>query len=110
MAPGQHEHRVVHDPQPLLLLQEISLLMTTTMTGATVKFRCERDVLVEALATATRAVASRGGALPVLSGVKLDLRGDQLQLAGSDLDLTIQVEVTVAGQVNGVTVLPARLL
>ena len=27
------------------------------------KFRCERDVLVEALATATRAVTSRGGAL-----------------------------------------------
>jgi DNA polymerase-3 subunit beta len=75
-----------------------------------VKFRCERDVLVEALATATRAVASRGGALPVLSGVKVDLGGDQLRLAGSDLDLTIQVEVTVAGQVDGVTVLPARLL
>ena len=64
------------------------------------KFRCERDVLVEALATATRAVASRGGALPVLSGVKIDLRGDQLQLAGSDLDLTIQVEVTVSGQID----------
>ena len=37
------------------------------------KFRCERDVLVEALGTATRAVASRGGALPVLSGVKAEL-------------------------------------
>ena len=32
------------------------------------KFRCERDVLVEALGTAGRAVANRGGALPVLSG------------------------------------------
>ena len=42
------------------------------------KFRCERDVLVEALATATRAVASRGGALPVLSGVRAELAGDQL--------------------------------
>ena len=31
-----------------------------------VKFRCERDVLVEALGTAGRAVSSRGGALPVL--------------------------------------------
>jgi DNA polymerase III subunit beta len=51
-----------------------------------VKFRCERDVLVEALGTATRAVASRGGALPV-----------------------IQVSVTVAGQADGVAVLPARL-
>jgi DNA polymerase-3 subunit beta len=74
-----------------------------------VKFRCERDVLVEALGTATRAVASRGGALPVLSGVKAELTGDRLVLTGSDLDLTIQVSVTVAGQQDGVAVLPARL-
>jgi DNA polymerase III subunit beta len=74
-----------------------------------VKFRCERDVLVEALGTATRAVASRGGALPVLSGVKAELAGDRLTLTGSDLDLTIQVSVTVAGQADGVAVLPARL-
>ena len=73
------------------------------------KFRCERDVLVEALGTATRAVASRGGALPVLSGVKAELAGDRLTLTGSDLDLTIQVAVTVAGQSDGVAVLPARL-
>jgi DNA polymerase-3 subunit beta len=74
-----------------------------------VKFRCERDVLVEALGTATRAVASRGGALPVLSGVKAELQGNTLSLAGSDLDLTIQVSTSVDGQTDGVIVLPARL-
>ncbi len=42
------------------------------------KFRCERDVLAEALGTAGRAVANRGGALPVLSGVHLELAGGQL--------------------------------
>ncbi len=73
------------------------------------KFRCERDVLVEALASATRAVTTRGGALPVLSGVKAALKGDRLVLTGSDLDLTIQVVVTVAGDTDGVAVLPARL-
>ena len=41
-----------------------------------VKFRCERDVLVEALGTAGRAVVDRGGSLPVLSGVRLELTGD----------------------------------
>jgi DNA polymerase III subunit beta len=74
-----------------------------------VKFRCERDVLVEALGTATRAVASRGGALPVLSGVRAVLEGDQLTLTGSDLDLTITVAVTVSGGADGVAVVPARL-
>ena len=35
------------------------------------KFRCERDTLVEALSAAGRAVTTRGGALPVLAGVAL---------------------------------------
>jgi DNA polymerase-3 subunit beta len=74
-----------------------------------VKFRCERDVLVEALGTAGRAVASRGGALPVLSGVRVEVAGNDVRLTGSDLDLTIQVSTTVAGAGDGVTVLPARL-
>jgi DNA polymerase-3 subunit beta len=75
-----------------------------------VKFRCERDVLTEALATAGRAVASRGNALPVLSGVRMEVAGDRLRLAGSDLDLTIQVEAAVAGASDGVCVVPARLV
>ena len=73
------------------------------------KFRCERDVLVEALGTAGRAVANRGGALPALSGIRLEVTGDVLHLAGSDLDLTIQAETPVAGLVDGVVVVPARL-
>jgi DNA polymerase-3 subunit beta len=84
-------------------------LYDKTEKGAQVKFRCERDVLVEALGTAQRAVASRGGALPVLSGVRLEVAGDRLHVAGSDLDLTIQVHVDVAGDSDGVVVLPARL-
>jgi DNA polymerase-3 subunit beta len=74
-----------------------------------VKFRCERDVLVDALATAGRAVTTRGGALPVLSGVLLELHGDRLRLTGSDLDLTITVETIVSGQQDGVAVLPGKL-
>lgn len=72
------------------------------------KFRCERDVLVEALGTASRAVSGRGG-LPGLSGVRAELVGDQLSLTGSDLDLTINVNVTVSGESDGVAIIPARL-
>jgi DNA polymerase-3 subunit beta len=74
-----------------------------------VKFRCERDVLVEALGTAGRAAAGRGTSLPVLSGVKVQLTGCQLQLTGTDLELTISVEVAVSGESDGVVVLPGRL-
>jgi len=74
-----------------------------------VKFRAERDVLLEALATAARAAATRGGAPPALSGVRLEVKGDVLHLAGSDLDLTVQVDAAVAGLADGVCVIPARL-
>ncbi len=73
------------------------------------KFRCERDVLVEALGSAGRAVSTRGGALPVLSGIRAELVGNELRLTGSDTDLTIHVTVVVAGDTDGVTVLPGRL-
>jgi len=72
------------------------------------KFSCERDVLLEALSVASRAVTGRGGSLPVLSGVRLEVEGDRLFVAGSDLDLTIRVETVVNGSEHGVCVIPAR--
>ncbi len=74
------------------------------------KFRCERDTLVDALSAAGRAVTTRGGALPVLAGVRLTLSGDQLTVTGSDLDLTITVVVDVAGGEDGLAVLPSKLV
>lgn len=73
------------------------------------KFRCERDILVDALSTAGRAATNRA-ALPVLSGLRLALEGDRLRVTGSDLDLTITRELQVAGADDGVAVLPAKLV
>lgn len=74
------------------------------------KFRCERDILADALATAGRAATSRTGTLPVLSGVRLDLVGDALTVTGTDLELTIRLEVSVGGERDGAAVVPARLV
>lgn len=74
------------------------------------KFRCEHDVLVEALSTAGRAVAGRSGALPVLGGVRLSTSGDTLLVTGTDLDLTITVETAVNGSADGIAVAPGRLI
>ncbi len=73
------------------------------------KFRCERDVLVDALATAGRAATNRGGSLPVLSGVRLELVGSHLSVTGTDIELWITVSVDVDGSEDGVAVLPARI-
>jgi DNA polymerase-3 subunit beta len=75
-----------------------------------VKFRCERDTLAEAVATAYRAVASRTGALPVLSGLLVRLQPGEVELVGSDLELTIRVRVPADVEGTGSAVLVARLL
>jgi DNA polymerase III subunit beta len=73
------------------------------------KFRAERDALLEAITTAGRAAATRGTALPALTGVRLEVVGDELHLAGTDLDVTIQVHMPIASSEAGVCVIPARL-
>jgi DNA polymerase III subunit beta len=73
------------------------------------KFRSERDSLVEALATAGRATSSRTVSSPVLSGVLLRCSGNRLEVTGTDLDLTIRVGLEVIGIDDGECVVPARL-
>jgi DNA polymerase-3 subunit beta len=73
------------------------------------KFRCERDVLVEALSTTNRAAAGKGTGPVVLSGIQLNLTGDHLHLVGNDRDLTIETTLTVSGAGDGAAVVPARL-
>jgi DNA polymerase-3 subunit beta len=73
-----------------------------------VKFRCERDALVEALTTAGRAVSTRSS-IAALSGVLLEATGETLKLTGTDLDLTMQLETMVNVSAEGKCVVPARL-
>ncbi len=73
------------------------------------KFRSERDALVEMLATAGRAVGARTTSSPVLSGILLSCVGNTLSITGTDLDLTIQVTEEVIGIDDGTCVVPSRL-
>lgn len=74
------------------------------------KFRCEREVLADALATAGRAATSRTGTLPVLSGLRLEVHGDELIVTGTDLELSIRLTIAVGGERDGAVVVPARLV
>jgi DNA polymerase-3 subunit beta len=75
-----------------------------------VKFRCERDVLADAVGSAGRAATNRTGTLPVLSGVRMEVAGDTLTITGTDLELTIRLTVEVGGERDGAAVVPARLV
>ena len=74
------------------------------------KFRCERDSLVEVLATAGRAVGTRSSTQMVLSGVRIEVTGNHLSVIGTDLDLTVHVTTEAIGISDGVCVAPAKLL
>ncbi|BAN00316.1 DNA polymerase III subunit beta [Ilumatobacter coccineus] len=74
------------------------------------KFRCERDVLADAVGSAGRAATNRTGTLPVLAGVRMEVAGDTLTVTGTDLELTIRLTVEVGGEQDGAAVVPARLV
>ncbi len=72
------------------------------------KFKSERDILVEALGAASRVVATR--LIGASSGVLLSLAGNQLIVTGTDLDITVRTNVDVIGIEDGSCVVPARLI
>ncbi len=74
------------------------------------KIRCERDTLVEAVATVQRAVASRAGASPVLSDIRVTATSDGvIELVGTDLEITNRVTVKADVEQSGIAVVPKML-
>ena len=55
-------------------------------------FKIKRLELLNALTKVSRAVSIKSP-LPVLTGIKFDLKGDELILTGSDSDITIQTSI-----------------
>jgi DNA polymerase-3 subunit beta len=74
-----------------------------------VKFRCERDSLVDVLTTAGRAVSARTTSM-ALSGVRIEAIGNHVAVVGTDLDLTVHASTEAIGISDGVCVAPAKLL
>lgn len=74
------------------------------------RFRCDRDVLSEALQTVQRGVSTRPG-IPALTGVLLQTAADgTLTLTTTDLEVSARLAVDVESQEEGVVLVPARLL
>jgi DNA polymerase-3 subunit beta len=75
-----------------------------------VKFRADRDTLLETLVTASRATSARSGPSFGVVGLRLMLRGKQLDVCGSDPDLVIEARCEVAGESDGSVLVPSRLV
>lgn len=73
------------------------------------KFRCDRDLLSEALQTVQRGVSTRPG-IPALTGVLMTIDAEGLALTTTDLEVTTEVKVPVEATEEGATLVPARLV
>jgi DNA polymerase-3 subunit beta len=73
------------------------------------KFRCERDDLLEAVQFVSRAISTRA-TLPVLSGLRVDANeSGQVLLAATDLELTMQTSFQAGVDEPGQAIVPGRL-
>jgi DNA polymerase-3 subunit beta len=80
-----------------------------TAVAQAVTIRTSKDALVAALAITSRAVSSRG-AVQVLSGILLDAREGRLELAATDMELSLRMSVEASVSGEGALVVPGRLL
>ena len=73
------------------------------------KFRCERDELLNGVQFASRAISNRA-TLPVLSGLKIEAGDDgRVSLAATDLELTMETAIRAAVDEPGRAIVPGRL-
>lgn len=73
------------------------------------KFRCERDELLEAVQFASRAISNRA-TLPVLSGLKIEAEeAGEVVLAATDLELTMETAFRAQVDEPGKIIVPGRL-
>ena len=72
------------------------------------KFTTERDSFADAVAWVSRTVSTRP-TLPVLGGMLLELAGQRLRLASTDLEHTGEAVIEVRGDSDGKVVVPGRI-
>ena len=77
--------------------------------GSGLKITCDRDLLVATLATVSRVVSSRGS-VQVLSGVLLRPDGDRLELAATDMELSLRTTFEAQVEGDSSVVVPGKLL
>jgi len=77
--------------------------------GSGMKVTCSRDGLVARLAIVSRAVSTRTTVL-VLGGILLRAEGGELQLAATDMELSLRTSFEAQVEGEGAVVVPGRLL
>src|SRR6476659_3850215 len=85
------------------------MMETDIAVGSGLKVSCDRDELVTKLATVSRVVSARG-TVQVLSGVLLRPSADGLELAATDMELSLRTTLTAQVEGDSSVVVPGKLL
>jgi DNA polymerase-3 subunit beta len=80
-----------------------------TMVGTGMKVVCQRDDLAERLGVVARAVSTRAN-VQILSGVLLRAEAGRLNLAATDMELSLRSSLETQVEGEGAAVVPGRLL
>src|ERR671938_553111 len=107
--PKHHVFPVVHTPYVLRREVFHYMIETDVMVSSGMKVVCSRDELGAKLAVVARAVSTRT-AVQILSGILLRAEGGELQLAATDMELSLRTSLEAQVEGEGAVVVPGRLL
>jgi DNA polymerase-3 subunit beta len=85
------------------------MMEANTMVGTGMKVVCQRDDLAQRLGVVARAVSTRAN-VQILSGVLLRAEAGRLNLAATDMELSLRSSLEAQVEGEGATVVPGRLL
>jgi DNA polymerase III subunit beta len=85
------------------------MMEANTMVGTGMKAVCQRDDLAQKLGVVARAVSTRAN-VQILSGVLLRAEAGRLNLAATDMELSLRSSLEAQVEGEGATVAPGRLL
>lgn len=72
------------------------------------EFLCSQEELLSAISIAQRGISNKT-TIPVLSGLMLSLRGNQLTVKATDLEIAIEYNLNVKGMNDGEIILQAKI-
>jgi DNA polymerase-3 subunit beta len=85
------------------------MIETAAVTGSALKITCSRDELIRQLAIVSRAASTRT-AVQVLAGILLRSEGGRLNLAATDMEISMRTSLEAEVATEGAVVVPGKLL
>ena len=85
------------------------MISTDTVVGSGMKLSCSKDELVAKLAIVARGVSTRT-AVQILAGILLRAEDGRLDLAATDMELSLRTSLEAQVEGDGAAVVPGRLL